>query len=197
MWKRLKSPRTIVVVLVLAFAVVLGRSYYRSRMGDALSRELEERGVEVSWEYGGPPWLERFWPEDVRLFQRLVIYELPLGDDELLTRVLAHNPYVGAVTGVVDSAVTDATLRRLAGLAALHRLYLSQTQVTDAGLQHLPGLTGLHWLDLSQTQVTDAGLQHLAGLTGLTYLDLSQTQVTDAGLQHLAGLTELRQLKLL
>ena len=60
MWKRLKSPWTVVLLLVLAFAGVLGRGYYRSRRRAALVRESEGRRETVYWQYVGPPWLERF-----------------------------------------------------------------------------------------------------------------------------------------
>jgi len=60
MWKRLKRPWTVVLVLVLAFAGVLGRGYYRSRMRRAFFRELKGRRGTVHWQYVGPPWLERW-----------------------------------------------------------------------------------------------------------------------------------------
>ena len=197
MWKRLKTPWTVVLVLVLAFAGMLGRIYYRSRTRAALVAELEEdRYVSVSWQYVGPIWLHRFMPANARPFRRHVVSGLKLGDDELLARVVDYLPRVILTRAGDNSVVTDDTLRRVGQLKRLGALYLPQTQVTNAGLQHLTGRTELASLDLSQTQVTDAGLQHLAALTQLNDLYLSQTQVTDAGLQHLAGLTGLGALDL-
>ena len=48
MWKRLKSPWTIVLVTVLAFAGGIGRSYHRTRARDELIRELR-RGEAQMW----------------------------------------------------------------------------------------------------------------------------------------------------
>ena len=197
MWKRPKRPWTIVLALTLAFAVVIGRGYYRSRMRAAAVQGFVARGVPISWYYDGPRWLKPFFPPDVRPpLHRKVVWYRTLGDDELFDRVVDLLPYVERASAEAPAAVTDATLRRVGHLKRLLHLDLSQTQVTDAGLQPLAGLKRLTWLDLSQTQVTDTGLQHLAGLKRLTWLDLSQTQVTDTGLQHLADLTRLVRLHL-
>ena len=161
MWKRLKSPWTIVAVIVLAFVAVIGRSYYRGRVRAALVRELKGHGLWVPWQYAGPPWLERFLPKNTHLFHRPYVYTLELGDDALLAQVVASLPFVNEARSTAPSAVTDATLRRVGQLTWLERLDLSQTQVTDAGLQHIAGLRTLKDLDLSQTQVTDAGVAAL------------------------------------
>ncbi len=62
---------------------------------------------------------------------------------------------------------------------------LVETQVTDADLKGLAGLTQLRALDLQGTQVTDAGLKELAGLKQLQSLALYGTKVTDAGVREL------------
>ena len=197
MWKRPKRPWTIVIVIVLAFAGMIGRSYHRSRARDALIRELEERKMGVQRQYTGPPWLKRFLPEGTGFFHRQVISDLRLGDDELLARIVDLAPYAAARVYAWDALlVTDAVLRRVGRLEGVVTLELAETQVTDAGVQNLANLRELHYLDLSQTQVTDAGLQHLVGLEGLTSLYLAQTSVSDAGLQHLAGMAEMRALDL-
>jgi Leucine rich repeat len=95
------------------------------------------------------------------------------------------------------TTMTDAGLKKLAGLEELTALNLFSTQVTNAGLKELAGLNNLTKLDLGNTKVTDAGLQELAGLKNLTELDLEHTQVTDAGLKELAGLKKLVSLNLL
>jgi internalin A len=73
-------------------------------------------------------------------------------------------------------------------------LSLVETQMTDAGLKELAGLKQLQWLDLYSTEVTDAGLREMTGLKQLKRLDLSSTKVTDAGLKELAGLKQLKRL---
>ena len=213
MRQRLKKPWVIVAAIVAAFAVVIGRGYYRSRARDALVRDLKERGVGVRRDYVGPRLLERFWPEDMGWLRRQGIQELELGDDELLARVAEYLPYVRAAFAGEDSVVTDASLRHIGRLNDLQSLGLSQTQVTDTGLRHVGRLKSLHILDLSKTKVTDAGLKYVTVLSGArqlrverpgqrgpipdeVILNLSQTQVTDAGLRRLADIDNLYALDL-
>jgi len=68
---------------------------------------------------------------------------------------------------------------------------MTGTALTDADLARVQGLASREWLHLRGTQVTDDGLAHLAGLTSLLHLDLSRTQITDKGLKHLSGLKPL------
>jgi hypothetical protein len=62
----------------------------------------------------------------------------------------------------------------------LRGLNLSGTAVTDDSLKHLAGLTKLEYLSLGGTPITDAGLEHLRGLVHLKELQCSK-HVTDAG----------------
>lgn len=97
----------------------------------------------------------------------------------------------------VNTQVTDAGLKELAGLKSLESLKLGSTQITDAGLKELAGLTSLRSLDLSFTIVlTDRGLKELTGLTSLQSLAVGSTKVTDGGLKELTGLTRLQSLNL-
>jgi hypothetical protein len=66
-------------------------------------------------------------------------------------------------------------------LPDLRVLDLSDTAVTDAGLVHVKGLAKLEELELDGTEVTDAGLVHLKGLSNLRKLRLQGTQVTEQG----------------
>ena len=90
----------------------------------------------------------------------------------------------------------EVRLAKLPAPALAFGLDLVNTQVTDAGLKELAGLKSLQMLDLRHTQITDAGLKELAGLKNLQVLSLSNTKVTDAGLKELAGLKSLQALKL-
>lgn len=81
--------------------------------------------------------------------------------------------------------LTDAGLKKLAGLKNLTGLDLGDTKITDAGLKELAGLKNLRRLSFSDTQVTDAGLKELAELKILTSLELSGTKVTDEGVKEL------------
>ncbi|HEV3261077.1 MAG TPA: protein kinase [Gemmataceae bacterium] len=97
---------------------------------------------------------------------------------------------------LTGTAVTDADLAKLEGLAALTKLSLAGTKVSDAGLVRLKPLTALRRLDLAGTAVTGADLSPLEGLTALTELSLARTKVSDTALVHLKPLTALRRLDL-
>ena len=98
MWKRLKTPWTVVIVLVLAFAGVLGRGYRRSRARDALVAELRERGADISWVSHRPPWLGRLLFGRTHLFQRRLLYNIDSGDEELEARICEYLPRALIVT---------------------------------------------------------------------------------------------------
>ncbi len=147
-----------------------------------------------------------------------ITFPVGAGDDDLalasgctaLRRLRAPGAY----------GVTDAGLRRLAGLSALTEVELDAADIDDDGLAHLAGLTRLRELDLELTEIHGPGLRHLsamrhlerlnlsftaigddqlaplASLTELAALDLTCTDVTDAGLTHLRGLKKLKELDL-
>lgn len=92
------------------------------------------------------------------------------------------------------SAVTDAGLKYLNGLACLETLRLSDTAITGAGFQDVDGLENLTHLDLVSTKVSDAELVHLNRTPNLKELALTGTMVTDEGLQHLSNKRSLREL---
>ncbi|NLS98092.1 MAG: hypothetical protein GXX96_38675 [Planctomycetaceae bacterium] len=94
------------------------------------------------------------------------------------------------------SAVTDAGLKYLNGLACLETLRLSDTAITGAGFQDVDGLESLTHLDLVSTKVGDAELAYLKKLPNLQDLALTGTKVTNEGLQHLSGISSLRKLGL-
>ena len=75
----------------------------------------------------------------------------------------------------------DQTLKYVARLGHLERLWLNRTAVTDAGMVCLGGLSRLNHLNLGASGVTDAGLAHLKGLSNLRLLDLDGSKVTDVG----------------
>ena len=69
-------------------------------------------------------------------------------------------------------------------LRKLRSLDLGFTQVTDAGLRRLAGLPLLR-LSLDSRLFTDAGMEHVARLADLEVLDLFGARVTDAACTHL------------
>ena len=82
----------------------------------------------------------------------------------------------------LPGAITDKGLQHLGRLRVLDLIF---TAVTDAGLVHLEGLAHLEQLLLLGTNVPDAGLEHLVGLRNLRHLVLNETRVTDAGVADL------------
>ena len=109
--------------------------------------------------------------------------------DQELGELAALTPRLEAVF-LYDTSVSDAGVRKLAGLKQLSHLDLRNTKVTDAGMKDVATHRGLIFLNISGTRVTDAGLKEVGKLTELRSLSLG-TEVTDAGLKELAGLKNL------
>ena len=83
------------------------------------------------------------------------------------------------------SQITDESLKDVAKLQNLTRLYLGDTKITDAGLKEVAKLQNLTRLRLPRTKVTDAGLKEVAKLQKLERLLLTGTKVTKAGVAEL------------
>jgi hypothetical protein len=92
--------------------------------------------------------------------------------------------------------LTGPRIIPLRTLTRLQGLNLDRTDVTDAGLRRLAGLSGLELLGLTGTKVTDSGLKNLEGLASLESLYLDGTQVSDEGLVSLKRLGKLKRLTL-
>lgn len=159
------------VALLAILAAVSGWEFLCAYRQLEAIREIERAGGKVETSPAGPKWLRS-----------------AIGNEPM--RMLDHTIKVSVPAG----ALSDTTLRAIAGWTNLQELKLKDTQLTDAGLNHLQRLTSLKSLDLSNTQVTDVGLAHLQRLTRLRVLDLSSTRLTDAGLAHFQGLTSLKSL---
>lgn len=80
----------------------------------------------------------------------------------------------------VPHRFNDADLELVASQREVKRLDLSGSAVTDAGLRHLNGLASLESLTLTDSRITDLGLQHLLGIRSLRRLLLQGTQVSFA-----------------
>ncbi|MBX9790309.1 MAG: protein kinase [Pirellulales bacterium] len=125
-----------------------------------------------------------------------------LPNGELQTEIkegtpLPAGPFTLRAISLRETAdLADDDLARMAGLAQLESLDLSNTPIGNAGLEHLAGCRGLRELNLSQTKIDDTGLARLAALTSLRSLQLAGTAVTDAGIGQLRSLGELEQLSL-
>ncbi|MBM3982919.1 MAG: hypothetical protein FJ304_22135 [Planctomycetes bacterium] len=83
-----------------------------------------------------------------------------------------------------DTRIGDATLERLGKPGPQKHIGLARTAVTDAGMKHLAGVAALDF-DLSGTGITDTGLAHLEQLGGIKTLNLTGTKVSAPGVKRL------------
>lgn len=85
--------------------------------------------------------------------------------------------------------ITDVSLKEIAKLKNLNKLYLEHTGITDAGIAQIKNLPYLEYINLVATKVTDSGLKDIVTMKGLRSVYLWQSAVTDsavaqAGKQH-------------
>ena len=93
-----------------------------------------------------------------------------------------------------DPAIGDADAALLGDLAPLiANLNLSKSALTDAGLAKLAGMANLERLRLDGTAIGDAGLRALASLPRLESINLIQTKVTPAAAEWLASQPALKR----
>lgn len=89
------------------------------------------------------------------------------------------------------SIVSDPTVRYLAKVPNLNKLYLGNCNVTGDGLKSLEGHTKIRYLSLINQSLNESAYDSLAKMTWLTHLGLDETSTTDAQLAKLKELTEL------
>ncbi len=115
---------------------------------------------------------------------------------------LAHLTALEELNASKSHKVGDAGLAAIASLRRLRALDLYASAVTDAGLAHIAGMAHLErglqrltYLKLDETGVGDDSVPHLLRLSALERLTLSGTRMTPLGLAKLqAGLPGLREL---
>ena len=83
-------------------------------------------------------------------------------------------------------------LRQIAGLTAIEKLIVSNSDLSDDAMDHLAKLPRLTSLELRGVDISDAGLAKIAKLTTLRELNLNHARFTDKGLAHSEGLAEPR-----
>lgn len=140
--------------------------------------------------------------------------------DSQVARLAKHSQIISLDLGHCPE-ITDVSLRTVAGMTNLRRLYLDRTGITDRGLAHLK-LSRLEFLNVTQTQITDAGMREIAEiktlkklhikrckritdlgvaaickLDGLEEFHASDTLITDNSLVHLASLKKLVYLQII
>jgi len=112
----------------------------------------------------------------------------------LVIPVAANSEALIVSLSTVGKNAGDADLVLVKALPKIEQLDLRNTAITNAGLVNLDGMAGLTHLHLEGTAVTDEGLAHVKGMTNLTYLNLYNTAVTDKGVAELSGLKNLKRL---
>ena len=106
----------------------------------------------------------------------------------LVIPVAANSDALIVSLSTVGKSAGDADLALVKALPKVEQLDLRNTAITNAGLVNLDGMASLTHLHLEGTGVTDEGLAHVKGLGNLTYLNLYNTAVTDKGIAHLPKL---------
>ena len=188
----------------LRFGGVCSLRHFKSETNAKLLRPLlDDPPVDFKGSY--------VWPVPIRVKAFEILLEwgvetpLPKSPDEV-TRI-----------DLAGTAVTDESLKPLAGLTNLAYLDVSFTKVTHEGLKPLAGLKKLALIQLDDAQVTAAmlgtlremgmlhTLPHAAGAVRdvrpasddeIVRLELYHIPLTDAGLKELAGLKNLADLRL-
>lgn len=76
--------------------------------------------------------------------------------------------------------ITDASLKEIAKLKYLTKLYLDRTAISDAGLASLKSMQYLEYLNLIDTKVTDNGLKSIAAMKTMRSVYVWKSNVTDS-----------------
>ena len=92
--------------------------------------------------------------------------------------------------------VTDAGIRKLAGLVHLRELVLRGADITGAGLSAFAGHSALESLDLDGSGITDESLADVARIPHLRSLSLRYTDAGNRGVELLKGASRLEVLHL-
>ena len=95
---------------------------------------------------------------------------------------------------LVDCAISEAAMQRVAAVTGLKELSLRHSQIAAGGLAHIRRIAGLERLDLTRTNVTDHDLQQIAELPRLKHICVAYTKVSDAGLVALSQSKSLTSL---
>lgn len=102
------------------------------------------------------------------------------------------------VLGLVDTAVTDEGIEKLAGLK-LSEVHLFRTSIGDDAVKVLAAMPSLKVLNLRDTSVTDQAMSYIENMPSLTKLDLSECTspgITDVGAASISKIDSLEDLNL-
>ena len=167
------------------------------------SSEYSYKGFDPNAESRVPRWILDRLGED--FFHSVVQVNLNYSEDSGTRQendnpsdeALQHLPGLPNIRVLLlsDTQAGDASLRHLARLKKLERLYMwDVNEVSDAGVAHLSNLRNLNYIHLSTSRITDESLQVFGNLPKLRGLSLQFNHFSDDGLEHLAKLTELENL---
>ena len=192
------SLRTL-LVLVTTLSVWFGWHVHSARMQEEAVRAIQDYGGWVRYDFqfpsgsfsykdfdpngesGVPKWLlDRL---GLDFFHSVVQVNLNYSEDSG-KREENHNP-------------TDEALQHLPKLPSLRVLLLSDTQASDASMRHLAKLMRLERLFMwDVSQVSDAGVEHLRHLSNLSTVHISNSQITDKSVDVLTRCAKIERLSL-
>jgi len=166
-------------VCVLAIVCVGGIAVVREVQRFLVIRNLESRGVKMTWVNHPPQWyvkyVSRTWTPPI--FQRL-------------TRIQAtRHPDTGETINITDSEIAALGQQEL-----LYDITLSGSQITDIGMKRLGPLPNVHHLRLYETSVADLDWLDTAQMEELRHVNLGNSKLNDKGLERLAALPKLNNL---
>jgi hypothetical protein len=165
--------------------------------------EIKKLGGEAHFMERSPRFLGVFGGRDLLYY---TFRGTAFDDDALARFVEVYGDRVWGL-GLLNTSVTDAGLRHLAGLPHIRNLALGSAdprpsapaapeRFTDAGLVHFKGLTSLSSLQLGGLPIPDSGLDAIKDLPNLGGLYLWRTKVQGLGLGRLKSLPALAVLYL-
>jgi hypothetical protein len=202
--RRLAISLRVLLLLVLAFGLWLGRQVHLAREQRLSVEAIDECGGSVTYAHelvtpgAEPPfprWLLRLTGED--FFREVTEVELPYSIDDRGVYVALGRLHGVRLLEVYDMELADADLAAIGGLVRLEALRVfNPNDVTDHGIARLTGLHRLKTLIVISPKVTADGLARLAELRDLENLQIFGSQVTEAAVRRLAGLPKLRTLNL-
>lgn len=86
------------------------------------------------------------------------------------------------------TAITDRSMKELAGIKHLNKLHLENTAISDEGISALGEVPFLEYLNLIGTKVSDASVQKIAAMKSLKSLYVWKSAISDEGIEQLKKL---------
>jgi hypothetical protein len=216
-WIRFRL-RTAFVALTLVCAFLGWWVVSAERQRDAVAA-VREAGGSVIYTYERDPilgrlkdpkpwasaWLRKTFGDDLFITVEGFYCEGRKIDDDVVDRLVPKLQRVSNLRWLElrSTAITDASLDRIAELTQLKRLLIrssangsERTQITDKGLAELHTLSDLRLLSLEKCTINGSAFEHLGALRRLDELDLRDTEFNDSAARHLQQFPRLKYLNL-